>query len=80
MNKTKLILLALNCIKENREPSQTEQSKIYVFYRTEICDKNISVDKFMLSLNTDLIEQSKQTLVANLIYKYICKSKEKKHA
>ncbi len=31
MTSTQLILLALTCINENREPSHTEQSRIYVF-------------------------------------------------
>ncbi len=32
MTSTQLILLALTCINENREPSHAEQSRIYVFF------------------------------------------------
>ncbi len=50
MNKTQLILLALNCINENREPSHTEQSLIYVFYKTEIENMDFSINTFILSM------------------------------
>ncbi|WP_375097473.1 hypothetical protein [Providencia sp. SKLX146130] len=51
MTSTQLILLALTCINENREPSHTEQSRIYVFYKTEIDDKAISINEFILLLS-----------------------------
>lgn len=57
MNKTQLILLALNCINENREPSHTEQSRIYVFYKTETESVDISVNTFILSL-TQVVDKS----------------------
>ncbi|WP_272693695.1 hypothetical protein [Providencia sp. PROV039] len=50
MNKNQLVLLALNCINENRKPSHTEQSRIYVFYKTAIESMDISVNTFILSL------------------------------
>lgn len=50
MNKTQLILQALNCINENREPSYTEQSRIYVFYKTKMESMDISVNAFILLL------------------------------
>ncbi|WP_273804214.1 hypothetical protein [Providencia rettgeri] len=50
MNNIQLLLLTLNCINENREPSHAEQSRIYVFYKTEIESMNISIDIFMLTL------------------------------
>lgn len=50
MNKTQLILLALNCINENREPSHIEKSRIYVFYKTKIENMDISVNALILSL------------------------------
>lgn len=80
MNTTKLLLLALNCIRENRAPSYVEQSRINVFYRTKICNKNISINEFMFDLNQIQIEEPRKKPVIDLIYTYICKSEEKKHA
>ena len=49
MNTTQLLLLTLNCLSENRDPSHTEQSHIYVFYKTQI-EKKMSIDEFMFCL------------------------------
>lgn len=83
MNNNQLLLLALNCINENREPSHTEMSKIYVFYRTEIDYKGISIDEFMLSQNWQLIDESKAQKVMSFIEAYLHlslkKAKDRKH-
>lgn len=68
MNKTQLILLALNCINENREPSHTEQSLIYVFYKTEIESMDISVNAFILLLaqvidNSEINIQKRESII-----------------
>lgn len=84
MTSTQLILLALTCINENREPSHTEQSRIYVFYKTEIDDKAISINEFILLLsNSSLycqIEQPKRAPVIELIESYVSSSADKSHA
>lgn len=84
MTSTQLILLALTCINENREPSHTEQSRIYVFYKTEIDDKAISINEFILLLsNSSLycqIEQPKRAPVIELIESYLSSSADKSHA
>lgn len=77
MNNNQLLLLALNCINENREPSHTEQSKIYVFYRTEIDYKGISIDEFMLSQNWQLVEEKKILKAISFIETYLHLSSEK---
>lgn len=74
MNITQLFLLALNCINEHREPSHTEQSIIYVFYRTNIAGL-ISIDEFMdkfveLSVYCDSSKQNKAFAI-KLIEKYL---------
>ncbi|MCG9949212.1 hypothetical protein MIB43_004665 [Providencia rettgeri] len=83
MSNTQLLLLALNCINENREPSHTELSKIYVFYRTEIDYKGISIDEFMLSQNWQLVEEHKVQKVMSFIETYLHmsskKAKDRKH-
>ncbi|CAG9414726.1 hypothetical protein [Providencia alcalifaciens] len=80
MNITQLFLLALNCINEHREPSHTEQSIIYVFYRTNIAGL-ISIDEFMemfinLSVYCDSPKRNKE-LTIELIEKYLYKSANK---
>lgn len=83
MSNTQLLLLALNCINENGEPSHTELSKIYVFYRTEIDYKGISIDEFMLLLsNSSLyyqIERSKRAPVIEFVESYLSSSADKSH-
>ncbi|EJD6044772.1 hypothetical protein M0J40_RS19320 [Providencia rettgeri] len=83
MSITQLLLLALNCINENREPSHTELSKIYVFYRTEIDYKGISIDEFMLNQNWQLVDEHKVQKVMNFIEMYLHlsskKAKDRKH-
>ncbi|ENU1228530.1 hypothetical protein [Providencia rettgeri] len=83
MNNTQLLLLAINCINENREPSHTELSKIYVFYRTEIDYKGISIDEFMLSQDWQLADKKKAHTVMNFIEVYLHlslkKAKDRKH-
>ncbi|WP_334054990.1 hypothetical protein [Providencia huaxiensis] len=83
MNNNQLLLLALNCINENREPSHTEQSKIYVFYKTEVDCKGISIDEFMLSQNWQLVEEKKILKVMSFIETYLHlslkKTKDRKH-
>lgn len=84
MNNTQLLLLALNCINENREPSHTELSKIYVFYRTDVGCKGISINEFILLLsNSSLycqIEQPKRAPVIEFIESYLSSSADKSHA
>ncbi|AFH95227.1 hypothetical protein [Providencia stuartii] len=84
MTSTQLILLALTCINENREPSHTEQSRIYVFYKTEIDEKAISINEFILLLsNSSLycqIEQPKRAPVIEFIESYLSSSADKSHA
>ncbi|WP_272521071.1 hypothetical protein [Providencia sp. PROV202] len=80
MNITQLFLLALNCINEHREPSHTEQSIIYVFYRTNIAGL-ISIDEFMemfinVSVYCDSPKRNKE-LTIELIEKYLYKSANK---
>ncbi|HBO25039.1 MAG TPA: hypothetical protein DD649_19455 [Providencia sp.] len=77
MNTTQLLLLALNCINENRELSHTELSKIYVFYRTEIDYKNISIDEFMLNQNWLLTDEYNTQKVMNFIETYLHLSSKK---
>ncbi|EMI7062219.1 MULTISPECIES: hypothetical protein [Providencia] len=83
MNNNQLLLLALNCINENREPSHTELSKIYVFYRTEIDYKGISIDEFMLGQNWELVDEKRIHKVMNFIEEYLHlsskKAKDRKH-
>ncbi|MEY0031309.1 hypothetical protein AB7459_17745 [Providencia rettgeri] len=71
MNNNQLLLLALNCINENREPSHTEQSKIYVFYRTEVDCKGISINEFMLNQNWQLADEQKIQKVIRFIEIYL---------
>lgn len=71
MNNIQLLLLALNCINENREPSHTELSKIYVFYKTEIDYKGISIDEFILSQNWQLIDDKSIHKVMSFIETYL---------
>ncbi|EOE1542900.1 MULTISPECIES: hypothetical protein [Providencia] len=71
MNKNQLLLLALNCINENREPSHSEQSKIYVFYRTEVDYKGISINEFMLNQNWQLADEQKIQKVIRFIETYL---------
>lgn len=87
MNITQLILLALNCISENREPSHTEQSRIYVFYKTKIENMDITVNAFILSL-IQLIDKStiniqKRESIFDFLNVYIndaaIKSENRKH-
>ena len=77
MNTTQLLLLALNCINENRELSHTELSKIYVFYKTEIDYKNISIDEFMLNQNWLLTDEYNTQKVMNFIETYLHLSSKK---
>lgn len=77
MNNNQLLLLALNCINENREPSHTELSKIYVFYRTEIDYRGISIDEFMLGQNWKLVEEKRIHKVMRFIETYLHLSSEK---
>ncbi|EMH6405674.1 hypothetical protein RYG28_004155 [Providencia rettgeri] len=77
MNNNQLLLLALNCINENREPSHTELSKIYVFYRTEIDCKGISIDEFMPSQNWKLVDEKRIHKVMGFIEAYFHLSSEK---
>lgn len=83
MNNNQLLLLALNCINENREPSHMELSKIYVFYRTEIDYKGISIDGFMLNQNWQLVDEKRIHKVMNFIEEYLHlsskKAKDRKH-
>ncbi|HHR6575332.1 TPA: hypothetical protein ACS8DH_002822 [Providencia alcalifaciens] len=67
MSNTQLLLLALNCINENREPSHTEQSRIYVFYKTKVESMNISANAFILSLmqlidNSEIKTQKRESI------------------
>nr|WP_306804281.1 hypothetical protein [Providencia sp. PROV145] len=71
MNNTQLLLLALNCINENREPSHTELSKIYVFYRTDVGCKGISIDEFMLNQDWQLADEQKVQKVIRFIETYL---------
>ncbi|EPI2106523.1 hypothetical protein OKT23_18980 [Providencia rettgeri] len=71
MNNTQLLLFALNCINENREPSHTELSKFYVFYRTDIDCKGISIDEFMLNQNWQLADEQKVQKVIRFIETYL---------
>lgn len=71
MNNNQLLLLALNCINENREPSHTEQSKIYVFYRTKIDYKGISIDEFMLNQNWQTVDDKRAQKVMSFIETYL---------
>jgi hypothetical protein len=80
MNITQLFLLAVNCINDNRKPSHTEQSIIYVFYRTNIAGL-ISIDEFMkklvsLSIYFDSSQQHKASSI-KLIEEYFYKSRDK---
>lgn len=77
MNNTQLLLLSLNCINENRELSHTEQSKIYVLYRTEIDYKGISINEFMLSQNWQLVDEKRIRKVVSFIETYLHLSSEK---
>ncbi|HBO23972.1 MAG TPA: hypothetical protein DD649_13960 [Providencia sp.] len=81
MNTTQLLLLALNCINEKMEPSHTELSLIYVFYKTEIEGNAISINEFILLLyNSTLyyqIEQSKIAPVIEFIERYLSLSADK---
>lgn len=77
MHNNQLLLLALNCINENREPSHTELSKIYVFYRTEIDYKGISIDEFMLSQNWQLVDEKRIHKVMSFIETYLHLSSKK---
>lgn len=77
MNNNQLLLLSINCINENREPSHTEQSKIYVFYRTEIDYKGISIDEFMLSQNWQLVDEKRIHKVMSFLEMYLHLSSEK---
>ncbi|MEQ5110087.1 hypothetical protein ACBQ54_00160 [Providencia vermicola] len=77
MTSTQLILLALTCINENREPSHTELSNIYVFYRSEIDYKGISIDEFMLSQNWQLVDEKKIQKVMSFIETHLHLSSEK---
>lgn len=77
MSNTQLLLLAINCINENREPSHTELSKIYVFYRTEIDYKNISINEFMLNQNWLLTDEHNTQKVMSFIEAYLHLSSKK---
>lgn len=77
MNNNQLLLLALNCINENREPSHTELSKIYAFYRTEIDYKGISIDEFMLGQNWQLVDDKSIHKVMSFIETHLHLSSEK---
>lgn len=84
MNNNQLLLLSINCINENREPSHTEQSRIYVFYKTEIDGKAISINEFILLLSHSSlycqIEQSKIAPVIEFIESYLNLSSDKSHS
>lgn len=71
MNATQLFLIALNCINENREPSHTELSKIYVFYRAEIENKNISINEFILNQDWPLADGHNTQIVLHFIGAYL---------
>ena len=61
MNTNQLLLLALNCINEKREPSHTERSHIYVFYRTQVLDMKLSISNFITQLQiNDLVYDSEK--------------------
>lgn len=81
MNNNQLLLLALNCINENREPSHTELSRIYVFYKTEIEGSAIFINDFILLLSNSTvhyqIEQSKIAPVIEFIESYLNLSSNK---
>lgn len=77
MNNNQLLLLALNCINENREPSHTEQSKIYVFYRTEMDYKGISIDEFMHNQNLQTVDDKMAQKIMSFIETYLHLSSEK---
>ncbi|ENN8375993.1 hypothetical protein ACAX46_001390 [Providencia rettgeri] len=77
MNNNQLLLLALNCINENREPSHTELSNIYVFYRTEIDYKGISIDEFMLNKNWQLVDKKNIQKAVSFIETYLHLSSER---
>ena len=57
MNTTQLVLLALTCINEKRELTHTEQSHVYVFYKTEVESRNISVNEFILTQIESLVNK-----------------------
>ncbi|MEI9716300.1 hypothetical protein [Moellerella wisconsensis] len=71
MNATQLFLIALNSINENREPSHTELSKIYVFYRAEIENKNISINEFILNQDWPLTDGHDTQKVLHFIETYL---------
>ncbi|MDH2321566.1 hypothetical protein AB7185_11220 [Providencia rettgeri] len=77
MNNNQLLLLSINCINENREPSHTEQSKIYVFYRTNVDYKGISIEEFMLNQNWQLVDEKKIQKVMSFIETHLHLSSEK---
>lgn len=71
MNKTQLILLALNCINENREPTHTEQSRIYIFYKTKVENMDFPINTF-ISPQIQLIDKStKYSQKRELIFNFL---------
>ncbi len=79
MNTTQLLLLALNCINENKEPAHLEQSRIYVFYCTQIVDMKLTINDFMTQLQVnDLVRDTKkETAILSFMRKNLTKAERK---
>ncbi len=79
MNTTQLILLALNCHNENKEPTHLEQSRIYVFYCTQIVDMKLTIDDFMAQLQiNDLVRDTKkETAILSFLSDNLVKAENK---
>lgn len=79
MNTTQLLLLALNCINENKEPTHLEQSHIYVFYCTQIADMKLTINDFMtqLQINNLVRDTKKEAAILNFVKNNLTKAEEK---
>ena len=79
MNTTQLLLLALNCINENKEPTHLEQSHIYVFYCTQIVYMKLTINDFMTQLQiNDLVRDAeKEAVILNFVKNNLTKAEEK---
>ncbi len=79
MNTTQLLLLALNCINENKEPTHLEQSHIYVFYCTQIVDMKLTINDFMtqLQINNLVRDTEKETAILSFVIENLTKAEKK---
>ncbi len=79
MNNNQLLLLALNCINENKEPTHLEQSHIYVFYYTHIVDMKLTINDFMtqLQINNLVRDTKKETAILSFVRNNFTKAEKK---